>query len=74
MTHFDPLAMSLCGGCAHVREIRSARDSVFLMCERAKTDARFQKYAPQPVISCEGFEPAGSEGEGEGAGPGAGQA
>ena len=62
MTEFDPLAFSLCSGCRHARAIRSARGSVFLMCERAKTDPRFSKYAPQPVISCTGFEP-GSPGQ-----------
>ena len=68
MSELDPLARSLCAGCAHVRQVRSARGSVFFMCERAKTDARFQKYAPQPVVSCAGYEPARSEGEDPGPG------
>ena len=49
---------SLCDACLHVRTVTSARGSVFLLCARARTDARFPKYPPQPVARCEGFEPA----------------
>ena len=45
----------LCPSCAHVRTIRSAKGSVFLMCERARHDARFTKYPPQPVRRCPGW-------------------
>ncbi|MEO0651217.1 MAG: hypothetical protein AAFZ65_11125 [Planctomycetota bacterium] len=62
---FDPpqslppaLAHSLCAGCDHGRQVRSARGSVFLNCGRAKVDPRFDKYPPQPVVHCTGYEPA----------------
>ena len=48
----------LCPGCAHVRVIESATGSRFLMCQLAKVDARFNKYPPQPVLRCVGFEEA----------------
>lgn len=52
---------SLCATCAHVRRIENDRGSVFLLCERARTDPRFPKYPPQPVIACIGFERAADE-------------
>jgi hypothetical protein len=46
----------LCASCRHGRTIRSERGSVFVLCERAKLDPRFQRYPPQPVVVCDGFE------------------
>jgi hypothetical protein len=40
----------------HLRTTANARGSVFMMCEKAKVDARFTKYPPQPVRACQGFE------------------
>jgi len=51
-----PRARSLCERCRHLREIRSERGSVFLRCTRERTDPRFRKYPPQPVLECIGFE------------------
>jgi hypothetical protein len=46
----------LCGSCAHARAIVSAKGSTFLLCERARTDPRYRKYPPLPVVSCPGYE------------------
>jgi hypothetical protein len=34
----------------------SDRGSVFLRCERAKTDPAYPKYPPLPVWNCAGYE------------------
>jgi hypothetical protein len=39
-----------------VKLVRSDRDTVFYLCRRAATDARYPKYPPQPVLECAGFE------------------
>ena len=46
----------LCERCLHGRVIVSDRGSRFLLCARAKTEPRFTKYPPQPVVSCSGWE------------------
>ncbi len=56
----DPPA-GLCPGCRHVRRITTPR-SVFLLCERSREDAHFERYPRQPVRECPGFEPAGDAG------------
>jgi hypothetical protein len=38
-----------------MREIRSDRGSVFLLCLLSKTDPRFPKYPRLPVLSCAGY-------------------
>jgi len=47
--------VGLCTTCRHARAIRSAKNSEFWLCERSKTDARFAKYPPLPVLACAGF-------------------
>lgn len=47
---------SLCARCRHVETITSARGSTFLRCGLQRSDPRFPKYPPQPVLSCPGFE------------------
>lgn len=51
-----PARHSLCPTCRHVQRVESAKGSVFWMCGRAKSDPRFPKYPPQPVVSCAGHE------------------
>lgn len=46
----------LCGTCRHKRLMVSDRGSVFLRCERAKTDPAYPKYPPLPVWNCAGYE------------------
>ncbi len=49
--------IGLCSLCKHVKVIKSAKGSTFIMCELAKTDKRFSKYPPLPVLHCVGFDP-----------------
>jgi hypothetical protein len=56
MTGEHRVAVGLCETCAHSRRVESAKGSVFWLCERAKTDDRFRKYPPLPVLSCPGYE------------------
>lgn len=48
--------VGLCATCAHKREIRSDRGSIFYQCQRAATDARYPQYPRLPVLACAGFE------------------
>jgi hypothetical protein len=48
----------LCGACVHARVIRTARGTVFRLCERSTTDIRYRRYPALPVIACAGFERA----------------
>jgi len=50
------MIQSLCNTCFHRKEIGSGKGSRFLMCEKSQTDRRFQKYPPQPIIECIGYE------------------
>ena len=47
--------VGLCSACGHARTVNSARGSEFWLCERSKSDARFNRYPPLPVRSCHGF-------------------
>ena len=47
---------TLCKSCVHVREVVSGTGSKFLLCQLSKTDKRFPKYPPQPVVRCDGYE------------------
>jgi len=39
-----------------MRQIRSARGSIFYYCQRAETDESFPKYPRLPVLLCRGYE------------------
>ena len=45
----------LCDTCKHQKIVRTTRGSVFSMCERSKTDARYPKYPRLPVKECAGY-------------------
>lgn len=47
--------LGLCPSCRHVRAIVTER-SRFWLCTRARTDPRYRKYPPQPVVACPGWE------------------
>lgn len=47
----------LCASCVHVKVIENRNGSRFFMCELSKTDPRFPKYPPLPVVSCIGYRP-----------------
>jgi hypothetical protein len=38
-----------------MREIISPKGSRFLLCGLSKSDARFPKYPPQPLLRCAGY-------------------
>ena len=46
----------LCSVCRHHRITGNRRGSRFYLCERSKTDPRFPRYPPLPVLRCRGFE------------------
>jgi hypothetical protein len=47
----------LCARCRYSRRIESERGSVFIMCERSRTDPAFPKYPRLPVQQCAGYTP-----------------
>jgi len=57
------MGQSICEACSHMKEVTSGTGSRFLLCQLSQTDRRFQKYPPQPVVRCEGFEEAESDEE-----------
>lgn len=48
--------VGLCTSCLHARVVETRRGSRFYLCNRAKTDPRFRKYPPLPMLRCPGFE------------------
>jgi hypothetical protein len=48
--------MNLCAFCMHAKDVRSAKGSVFTVCTRSLTDARFPRYPTLPVTACTGFD------------------
>jgi hypothetical protein len=53
----DQSRFGLCDACRFQRIVRTARGSVFTLCERSKIDAAFPKYPRVPVTECRGHEP-----------------
>ncbi len=51
----DP-EVGLCSVCVHVRVVENRRGSRYYLCELSRTDNRFVKYPPLPVLDCPGFE------------------
>ena len=47
-----------CATCRQAQLVPSARGSVFLLCLRSRTDARFPRYPPLPRVDCAGYDPA----------------
>jgi hypothetical protein len=52
-----PASAGLCASCVNARVVRSGKGSTFIMCELSKSDPRFRKYPPLPVLRCEGWQP-----------------
>ncbi len=52
----EPARPGLCETCSFARRIESSKGSAFWLCERSKTDPRFTKYPPLPVVSCSGYD------------------
>lgn len=55
------MRFGLCDTCAHQRLVKSGRGSLFTMCLRHRTDERYRKYPPVPVVRCPGHEPREAE-------------
>jgi hypothetical protein len=54
----------LCGRCAHVQRVTSARGSTFYLCRLSFVDSRFARYPALPVLACSGFTPASGQEQG----------
>ena len=52
----EAVHVGLCAHCRFMRRIESDRGSIFYLCERSATDARFPKYPRLPVLQCVGYE------------------
>jgi hypothetical protein len=52
---------SLCETCAWMREVITAKQSRFLLCQLSKTNPAFAKYPPQPVVRCDGYRSEGTK-------------
>lgn len=44
----------------HQQLVPNTRGSVFSLCRRSKTDARYPRYPRVPVAACPGYEAIGS--------------
>lgn len=53
----DDEAAGLCGTCEHVQVVTSGKGSRFYLCLRSRTDPRFPRYPPIPVLACIGYTP-----------------
>lgn len=53
----DP-RVGLCSACVHARTVPGARGSRFWLCELSRSDPRYRRYPPLPVLTCAGFEEA----------------
>jgi hypothetical protein len=57
----------LCGTCARVRVVESARGSRFYLCRLSETDPRYPRYPRLPVLRCRGHLPTEGTGTEEAA-------
>ena len=48
----------LCDSCTHARLVETRAGSRFTLCELSRTDPRYPRYPPLPVLACAGHEPA----------------
>jgi hypothetical protein len=53
--------VGLCAHCLHHRAVGNRKGSIFYMCTRSRTDPRYRKYPPLPVLDCPGWEPGGED-------------
>lgn len=52
----DDRRAGLCATCAHVKVIPGDRGSRFYLCRLSRTDPRFPRYPPIPVLACPGYK------------------
>lgn len=50
------LDAGLCSTCRHRRMVGNLRGSLFSLCRRSETDARYPRYPRLPVVCCDGYE------------------
>jgi hypothetical protein len=46
---------SLCETCSMMRQVVTPKGSRYLLCQMSRTDQRYPKYPPQPIVGCEGY-------------------
>jgi hypothetical protein len=51
-----PAGAGLCGHCRNARAVESRRGSRFVLCDLSRTNSRYPRYPPLPVLRCDGFE------------------
>jgi hypothetical protein len=56
MSEPNPKSAGLCERCAHARLVQTPR-SAFWLCDRAREDARLERYPRLPVRECHGYQP-----------------
>jgi hypothetical protein len=56
----------LCGTCVNARRIETRTGSVFVLCEKSRTDPAFPRYPRLPVLACRGYTSARDAGVGAG--------
>jgi len=50
--------VTLCADCKKARLIETKRGPVYVYCILSDTDSTYPKYPAQPVVECDGHEPA----------------
>jgi hypothetical protein len=50
------MIQTLCETCALMRAVITLKGSRFLMCQLSQTNPAYPKYAPQPVVRCDGHQ------------------
>jgi hypothetical protein len=48
--------------------VESAKGSVFVLCDRSRTDRSFPRYPPLPVVGCIGYQAVAPTTHGEASG------
>ena len=48
--------VGLCATCQHCTMVVSGRGGRFYLCERSRSDPRYPRYPPLPVLECRGWE------------------
>lgn len=48
--------VGLCLSCRYGRTVKNRRGSRFYMCERSRTEERYPRYPPLPVLRCVGHK------------------
>ncbi|HKT46770.1 MAG TPA: hypothetical protein VJP87_04535, partial [Candidatus Acidoferrales bacterium] len=46
----------LCESCSHSKQVKSARGSIFWLCQLSVSDPTFPKYPRLPVLACRGYQ------------------